>query len=65
MIFKVSQGATVVPGTITYSGQTATFIPTSSLVGNMVYTVTISSGVESGDDDHQAANTYTWSFTTA
>jgi len=68
------QGITPVSGTITYSGKTATFIPTNVLTANLVYTGKVVLGTKSstdddedgddGDDDHQSASTYTWNFTT-
>jgi hypothetical protein len=65
-------GTTEVKGSLTYSGKTATFIPTSALAANALYTATVSS-VSKGDDDdegeeddheYKPENTYTWSFTT-
>lgn len=40
----VKQGANVVPGTITYSGTTATFTPTDNLLALTQYTVTVTTG---------------------
>jgi hypothetical protein len=42
--FIVMQGATVVPGTISYSGKTATFTPTAVFAVNTGYTATITTG---------------------
>ena len=65
------QGTTPVTGTLTYSGKTATFVPNNVLAANLVYTGTVVFGSktsteenEDGDDNHQSASTYTWSFTT-
>jgi hypothetical protein len=55
LTFTLTQGTTPVEGTITYSGTTATFVPTTNLAANTLYTATISTGVRSGngDDDHE------------
>jgi len=70
------QGTTAVPGTLTFSGKTATFTPNTVLTANLVYTGTVVFGTKSStddnedgddeddEDDHQSASTYTWSFTT-
>ena len=42
----IKQGTTVIPGTVTYSGTTATFTPTSNLVALTQYTVTITTGAK-------------------
>jgi len=73
-------GTTAVAGSVTYSGKTAIFTPTSALVANTLYTAMIASvskdddhddGEEEDDDDedeededHNSENTYIWSFTT-
>ncbi len=62
--FTLKQGTTVVAGTVAYSGTTATFTPTSSLVAGAVYTGTITTGAKDVAGNAIAAN-YTWSFTTA
>jgi hypothetical protein len=43
--FVVKQGTTNTSGTVTLSGLTATFTPTSSWSGNTVYTVVLTSGI--------------------
>ncbi|MBI5206231.1 MAG: Ig-like domain-containing protein, partial [Candidatus Firestonebacteria bacterium] len=59
--FKLNNGA--VAGTVTYSGTTATFTPTSNLAENTQYIATITTGVM--DLAGNAINlSYTWSFTT-
>jgi len=65
------QSTTPVTGTLTYSGKIATFTPANVLTANMVYTGKVVFGTKSssddnedGNDDHQSASTYTWSFTT-
>lgn len=42
----VKQGTTVVPGTVTYTGNTATFHPAVSLMAMTVYTMTVTSGAK-------------------
>lgn len=61
--FLLKQGATAVPGSVTYSGTTATFIPTNPLTANTVYTATITTGAKDASGN-ALANNYTWSFTT-
>lgn len=63
--FTVKQGATAVTGFVTYSGNTASFTPTSPLTLNTLYTATITTGAKNtiGTGTALAAN-YTWSFTT-
>ena len=53
MKFTLKQGTTTVNGSLAFSGKTATFIPTSSLTANKVYTVTVTSGVKNGDNDQE------------
>lgn len=70
--FTVMQGTTPVTGTVTYSGVTAIFAPTSVLAFNTVYTVTVSTAAtdEAGNklSGNQAvfpaAGNYVWTFTT-
>ena len=61
--FIVMQGANVVPGLVTYSGNTAFFTPTSILSGNTVYTATITTGAKNVAGT-SLANNYVWTFTT-
>ena len=62
--FKLAgPGATPVAGTVTFVGQTATFLPNSNLANSATYTATISTGVKDLAGNALAAN-YTWSFTT-
>jgi hypothetical protein len=44
--FLVKQGTTAVLGTVTYSGLTATFHPSSPLAANSAYSVTITNGAK-------------------
>ena len=61
--FTVMQGATPVPGVVTYVGTVATFNPTTDLAANTVVTATITMGVMDLAGNALAANK-TWSFTT-
>jgi hypothetical protein len=61
--FTVSANGVAVPGTVTYSGEVATFTPSASLANSTVYTATITTGATSEAGIPLAAN-YVWSFTT-
>jgi hypothetical protein len=61
--FTLMKGTTAVAGTVTYSGTTATFTPTSILDASSVYTATITAGVKSSSGAALAAD-MVWSFTT-
>ncbi len=63
--FTVTYGSTptVVPGTVFYSGNKATFTPTNNLLANTVYTATITTGAKNTVGTALAAN-YVWTFTT-
>jgi hypothetical protein len=61
--FTLKQGATVIPGTVSYSGTTASFNPTNSLVIGTVYTATITNGAKNVVGT-PLANDYVWNFTT-
>lgn len=61
--FTLKQGATVVPGAVTYAGTTAVFNPTSNLTASTSYTATVTTGVKDLADNALVA-TKTWSFTT-
>jgi hypothetical protein len=57
-------GTTAVPGTVTYTGVTATFTPTTlPLAINTTYTATISTAAKSAAGGALASN-YVWTFTT-
>ncbi len=62
--FILQQGATAVAGTVTYSGVTAIFTPTSNLAPNTIYTATITTGAKD-PAGKTLANNYVWSFTTS
>jgi len=59
----VKQGTTVVPGTVTYAGTTATFTPTNSLLALSNYTVTVTTGAKTLAGTALTANSVS-SFTT-
>ena len=61
--FTVKDGATVIAGTIKYSGTTATFTPSANLTPNTIYVGTISTGVKNSTGQALASN-YSWTFTT-
>lgn len=61
--FTITQGATVVPGIVSYSGSTAYFTPASPLLANTQYTATITTGARNLAGTAMA-NNYVWTFTT-
>lgn len=63
LTFTVKQGSTVIPGTVEYSGTTATFTPTTMFAAGTTYTATITTGAKDKAGNALAANTV-WSFTT-
>ena len=61
--FTLMQGATAVPGVVTYVGLIATFTPTGGLAANTTYTATITTGAEDLAGNALASD-YVWTFTT-
>lgn len=62
--FKLAgPGATLVAGTVTYVGQTATFSPAAALANSTAYTGTVTTAVKDLAGNPLAAN-YSWTFTT-
>ncbi|MDP3183810.1 MAG: Ig-like domain-containing protein [Anaerolineales bacterium] len=61
--FTLTQGATPVPGAVTYAGTVATLNPTSDLAVSTLYTATITTGVKDLAGNALATNKV-WSFTT-
>lgn len=61
--FTLKQGTTVIPGTVSYSGTTASFNPTNSLVIGKLYTATITNGAKNAVGTALASD-YVWEFTT-
>jgi len=60
--FRLNAGATVITGTVTLSGQTATFTPSSSLAYQTTYTARVTTGVEDVAGNNMASE-FVWSFT--
>ncbi len=60
--FTLSQGSTVINGTVVCSGSSATFTPSSALTASTVYTVTISGAKDMAGN--AIASNYSSSFTT-
>jgi methionine-rich copper-binding protein CopC len=61
--FTLEQGGTPVPGTVTYSGTTATFAPATPLGPSTTYTGTITTGAEDLAGNGLESD-YVWTFTT-
>jgi hypothetical protein len=61
--FTLKQGTTNVAGSVSYSGTTATFTPTSNLSSGTTYTATITKGAKNMAGT-PLANDYIWIFTT-
>lgn len=61
--FTVTSASGPVAGTVTYSGLTATFMPSASLSNTTLYTATITNGATNAGGTNMA-NNYAWSFTT-
>ncbi len=61
--FTVKEGATVVPGTVDYTGLTAVFTPAQPLAEHTVHTSTITTGASDLAGNSVDSN-YVWSFTT-
>ena len=61
--FKLSKSGLPVAGTVTYSGSTASFTPSSNLSINANYTATITTGAKN-PAGNSLANNYVWNFTT-
>ena len=62
--FTLTQAGVAVSGTVTYSGVTAVFTPTSNLAPNKPFMATITTGAEDLAGNALASN-YVWTFTTA
>ncbi|MEI8046788.1 MAG: Ig-like domain-containing protein [Bacteroidota bacterium] len=60
--FTVKQGLATVVGNVTYTGTTAYFDPTASLIPNALYVCTITSGAKNVNGTALTEN-YVWSFT--
>jgi hypothetical protein len=62
--FTLMQGTSVISGTVSYLGTTATFSPANNLAPGTQYTATITTGAKDLAGN-ALANNYVWSFTTA
>jgi hypothetical protein len=62
-VFTLKQGTTSIPGTVTYSGTTGNFAPSTILSAGLVYTATITTEAKDLAGNALATNTV-WSFTT-
>ena len=60
--FSLSGGGATVPGAVSATGSTATFVPNNPLAPSTVYTATITSGIQ--DQSGLGVASYTWTFTT-
>lgn len=61
--FTLKGGATPVSGSATYSGNTATFTPSTPLAANTVYTATVTADVKDAAGNVVNSN-YSWTFQT-
>ena len=61
--FTIKQGTTSILGAVSFAGLKASFIPTSPLTGNTLYTATITTGAKNVPGT-ALANDYVWTFTT-
>lgn len=61
--FLIKNGSATIPGTITYTGRVASFVPTGGLASNTLYTGTITIGARDISGNTLASD-YTWTFTT-
>jgi len=61
--FTLKQGVTSIAGVVSYSGSTASFVPTLPLTANTVYTATITSGATNLLGVALSSD-YVWNFTT-
>ena len=64
--FTLNQGATTIPGAVTYEGTTATFNPTNDLAEGTIYTATIKGGTNGAKDlaGNALLEDKVWNFTT-
>jgi hypothetical protein len=60
----VKNGASAITGTVTCSGNTATFTPSAALTAGTVYTVTVTTGVKDAAGN-MMSSPKNWNFTTA
>jgi hypothetical protein len=60
---SVKQGATTIAGSVSYTGNTASFTPSNSFINGTIYTVTVTTGAKDLAGNALATNTL-FSFTT-
>ena len=65
--FFLTQGATAVPGAVSYTGVSAVLVPAANLAPGTVYTVTVRGGAGGAKDlaGNAMASDYSWSWTTS
>ncbi|WP_445458290.1 Ig-like domain-containing protein [Flavobacterium sp. HNIBRBA15423] len=61
--FTLKQGSTIILGSVTYSGNIASFTSTNPLLENAVYTATITTGAKNSTGV-SLSNNHVWTFTT-
>ncbi|MBP6237901.1 MAG: Ig-like domain-containing protein [Saprospiraceae bacterium] len=61
--FTLKNGTVSLPGTITYTGLTASFKPTDNLIAGITYTATITTGAKNSAGTPTTEN-YIWTFST-
>jgi hypothetical protein len=61
--FELKNGSTAVPGVVTYTGTTATLVPSATLAPNTVFTASISTAAKDVAGN-SLATAKTWTFTT-
>ncbi|HLO56783.1 MAG TPA: Ig-like domain-containing protein [Saprospiraceae bacterium] len=61
--FTLKNGTTLIDGTVTYSGTTASFNPTENLIAGVTYTAAITNAVRS-QTGTPMQDTYMWTFST-
>jgi len=65
IVFTLKKGTSAVSGTIVFSGKTATFQPSASLMASSVYSCNVLIGTGHDNTDNKSGKSYSWSFTTA
>ena len=61
--FTLTQGTTSTPGTVSFSGTSATFTPAAKLGNSLTYSATLTTGIKD-QVGNPMATAYTWSFIT-
>jgi hypothetical protein len=63
--FTLSASGSPVAGTVSLSGNTATFTPSAALEAGTAYTAALSTSVRDADEQPLSEGAYSWTFTTA